>query len=134
MTEHYKTEGYEDCLYEQDFKMRFIKNTFSKLRNTKVFCIETEETIAGFPDVMTLTYENIANFYEFKFSNSKGVIKFKPTQPAFYKSNPTMNIKVVAYNQKTKIVHIFSADDIFDKNSPYCINPRAEINLCNAEV
>lgn len=137
ITSCYKTDKYVNCKYEQDFKMRFIKETFKPVRYRKVFCIETEETIAGFPDVMMLTCSNCGNkaeFFEFKFSNSKGVIKFQPTQPPFYRKNPEMGVIVVAYNQKTKVLHIFPASDIFDKNSRYAMNPRAEINLCKVEA
>ena len=48
-----------------------------------------------------------------------GNIKFQPTQPAFYKHNPELPIKVVAYNRYSKRVHVFSTGEIFDKDSPY---------------
>lgn len=132
-----KAPEYQDCTAEQDFKLRYIKNNFAKLKGYKTFCIETEETVAGFPDVMLLSYGNqkrLAYFYEFKFSDRYGKIKFKPTQPAFYRQNPEMEILVIAYNKKTSTLHEFPASLIFDKASNYRINPRAEINLCNAEV
>ena len=134
MLKFYKATEYLDCISEQDFKLRYIKNNIRKMEHTKVFCIETEETIAGFPDVMTLSYGSVAKFYEFKFSDRHGNIKFQPTQPAFYKLNPEMEITVIAYNAKTGTVHNFHASEIFDKESRYKIDPRAMINLCNAEV
>lgn len=137
MKHYVKTPEYMDCRWEQDFKLRYIKNNFAKLGHTKTFCIETEETVAGFPDVMTLVSSNcvnLARFYEFKFSDRFGKIKFQPTQPAFYKKNPEMQVTVIAYNKKTGVLHEFPASEIFDKRSNYKINPRAEINLCNAEV
>lgn len=134
MNTYYVEKKYRDCRSEQDFKISYIKDNYSSLpRGTKVFCVETEETVAGFPDVMTLMQGNIASFYEFKFSDRYGKIKFQPTQPAFYKMNPEMNVRVIAYNKKTGVLHKFSAELIFDKNSGYKINPRAEINLCNVE-
>lgn len=134
MLKFYKTDEYADCMYEQDFKNRYIKNNFAKLEHTKTFCIETEETVAGFPDVMTLSYGNVARFYEFKFSDRFGKIKFQPTQPSFYRRNPEMEITVIAYNKVTRTVHTFHASEILDKESRYRIDPRAEINLRNAEV
>lgn len=134
MLKFYKTDEYADCMYEQDFKNRYVRNNFAKLEHTKTFCIETEETVAGFPDVMTLSYGSVARFYEFKFSDRFGKIKFQPTQPSFYKCNPEMQITVIAYNRVTRTVHAFHASEIFDKESRYKLNPRAEINLCNAEV
>ena len=49
----YKTKEYIDCKTEQPFKIRYIANNFGKLKHTKAFCIETEETVAGFPDVIS---------------------------------------------------------------------------------
>lgn len=132
-----KAPEYLDCVSEQQFKLQYIKNSFAKLERTKTFCIETEETIAGFPDVMTLVCsncENLARFYEFKFSDRFGRIKFQPTQPSFYKRNPEMEVTVVAYNKKTGVLHKFPASEIFKKESKYKIDMRAEINLCSAEV
>ena len=134
MLKFYKTDEYADCMYEQDFKNRYIKNNFAKLEHTKTFCIETEETVAGFPDVMTLSYGNVARFYEFKFSDRFGKIKFQPTQPSFYRRNPEMEITVIAYNKVSRTVHAFHASEILDKESRYRIDPRAEINLHNVEV
>lgn len=134
ITFYYKTKEYLDCKTEQPFKIKYIANNFRKLKHTKTFCIETEETVAGFPDVMTLTDGREAKFYEFKCSDSLGKIKFQPTQPSFYKRNAEMEVTVVAYNRKSQIVHLFSASEIFKKESKYKINLKAEINLCNAEV
>lgn len=120
-------EEYAICNNEQHFKKLYCYNELSK-QNTihKIFCIETEETVAGFPDVMeTITISagscTQAFFYEFKFSSKNGVIKFQPTQPAFYKKNSELPIKVVAYNNQSKRVHVFSTNELFNKESPYCI-------------
>lgn len=134
------TYDFVNCVTEQAFKMSYINKTMRNMRNgNKIFCIETEETIAGFPDVLELWTANLqagsctqAFFYEFKFSDKNGNIKFQSTQPAFYKQNRELNIKVIAYNQYSKRVHVFSTNEIFDKESPYyTINAR--INLCNVE-
>lgn len=131
------TDTYVTCKEEQDFKKLYIVSELKKkYPNTiqKFFCIETEETVAGFPDVMELLIDSTirAHFYEFKFSDNRGSIKFQPTQPAFYKMNPEMEICVVAYNCVSKRVHLFRTNEIFDKESPYyTINAR--INLCAVE-
>ena len=132
-----KKPKYLDCISEQDFKLRYVKDNFAQLKKHKIFCIETEETIAGFPDVMLLScgeHRRLAYFYEFKFSDRFGKIKFQPTQPSFYKRNPEMDVTVIAYNKKTGVLHRFPASEIFKKESKYKIDVRAEINLCNAEV
>lgn len=135
------TDVYSTCRDEQDFKKFYCTLELKKgrqnfLLNTvqKIFCIETEETVAGFPDVMELLIDSTirAHFYEFKFSDKRGNIKFQPTQPAFYKMNPEMEICVVAYNCVSKRVHLFSTNEIFDKNSPY-YTTNAKINLCAVE-
>ena len=131
------TDTYLTCKDEQDFKKLYCVTELKKkyhLTVQKIFCIETEETVAGFPDVMELLIDSTirAHFYEFKFSDRRGNIKFQPTQPAFYKMNPEMEICVVAYNCVSKRVHLFRTNEILDKESPY-YTTNARINLCAVE-
>lgn len=131
------TDTYLTCRDEQEFKKLYcIAEIKRKYENTvqKIFNIETEETVAGFPDVMELLIDSTtrAYFYEFKFSDRRGNIKFQPTQPAFYKKNPEMEICVIAYNCVSKRVHLFRTKEIFDKASPY-YTTNARINLCAVE-
>lgn len=120
---------YAICNNEQHFKKLYCVTEIKKQNpGQKIFNIETEETVAGFPDVMELWTANLqagsctqAFFYEFKFSSKNGVIKFQPTQPAFYKKNSELDIKVVAYNNQSKRVHVFSTKELFNKESPYYI-------------
>lgn len=120
------TDEYKDCKDEQAFKMKYVK----KLNTDQYkFCIETEETIKGFPDVLLVSRGyGYASFLEFKFA-SKGIIKFQPTQPAFYKMCAGLDIKVIAYEPDRMIIHSFNATDIFDKASPYRINEKGEVIL-----
>lgn len=123
---------------EQSFKMKYIKMCMEQKElsdSQRIFCIETEETVKGFPDVMKVIIDkvNTVYFYEFKFSDKNGKIKFQPTQPSFYRHNRALNVEVVAYNQKTEKLHIFKAESLFDINSPYKMNEKAEVNLCLAE-
>lgn len=135
MTEFNTKIDFSDCKNEQQFKMKYIKNVL-RLQFEKVFCIETEETVKGFPDVMCLTGkgEDIpqAFFYEFKYSNAQGKIKFQPTQPAFYKANnAVMNIWIVAYNKKTNSVVGFPVWDMSSVKGErkYYMNEKAEVQL-----
>lgn len=130
------SDDFVKCRDEQAFKRLYcnLRLRQKECKNQKIFCIETEETVAGFPDVMELLIDSTirAHFYEFKFSDRRGDIKFQPTQPAFYKKNPEMEICVIAYNCVSKRVHLFRTNEIFDKESPYYTN-NARINLCKAE-
>lgn len=128
-----KKIDFSSCKNEQQFKMKYIKEIL-KPQFDRVFCIETEETASGFPDVMCLSEPKVytcrAMFFEFKYSNAHGKIKFQPTQPAFYKANnKVMHIIIVAYNKKANTVHEFYADDVFNKDSPYCMNEISEVQL-----
>lgn len=132
------SDTYVSCENEQQFKKLYCV-TELKRRNAgqKIFNIETEETVAGFPDVMELVTISAGSciqafFYEFKISDLSGSIKFQPTQPAFYKHNSELPIKVVAYNRFSKRVHVFSTNEIFDKNSPY-YTTNGRIGLTGAE-
>jgi hypothetical protein len=125
---------FSDCKDEQQFKMKYIREVLNP-QFERVFCIETEETVRGFPDVMCLSNTSIfltaqAFFLEFKYSNAQGKIKFQPTQPAFYRANnEVMHIMIVAYNKKTNNVHQFTVSCLFNKDSPYCMNEKAEVQL-----
>lgn len=130
------TFDYSACNNEQKFKMLYIKNVLKKTDYIYVYPIETEETIRGFPDVMCLKEKQgymLADFYEFKISDKSGKIKFQPTQPAFYKSSADLKVNVVALNKRSGKVHNFKVADLFDSNSVYKMNEKAEVNLNKGE-
>ena len=134
-----KSEDFELCVDEQAFKKlyctKYLKHKFTGVTQ-KIFCIETEETIAGFPDVMELMTSKggvtTVQFYEFKASDRYGNIEFQKTQPPFYRSNKELDIRVIAYNRKSQRVHLFSTDEIFNKESVYYTTNR-RINLAIVE-
>ena len=132
------SDDFVKCRDEQAFKKLYcgLKLRHKEIPNQKIFFIETEETVAGFPDVMELfTSSSCAmavHFYEFKASDRYGVIELQPTQPAFYKNNEDLKVRIIAYNRKSQRVHTFSANEIFNKNSPYHTTNR-RINLTIAE-
>ena len=124
-------EGVEQ-LDEATFKKRNLSDVWSKAyKNSYIFCIETEETIPGFPDVEILPKEHGIDplFLEYKVSDKRGVIKFKKSQPIFYKKHPDMPITVVAYNNKTGDRHTFDKDDLFLRGGRYEMNERREVRL-----
>lgn len=126
-----RTEDYAKCQNEQQFKMLWLKRNQNP--NTYFFCIETEETVKGFPDVMSVCRDTTKSiFFEFKFTKT-GKIKFQPTQPAFYKAHSDMNIWIVAFNRKTGNVHEFYAKELFNNKSAYRLNLKAEVNLNKVE-
>lgn len=124
---------YSKCKNEQEFKMLFLKSEKDR-KDFFTFCIETEETVKGFPDVLCINKETgVASFEEFKYTKT-GKIKFQPTQPAFYKKYNDLPIIIVAYDAKTDKVHTFMTYELFDRNSPYYMNEKAEVDLNKAEV
>ena len=126
-----KAEKYAKCTDEQSFKMKYLKE--NQTNSFYQFCIETEETVKGFPDVIAISkIDSTTTLFEFKFTKT-GKIKFQPTQPAFYKSHPELRIYVLAYNAKTKQLHLFGAGALFLEGR-YKMNEKAEVDLCKAEV
>ena len=124
---------YSKCKNEQEFKMLFLKSAKDR-KDFFTFCIETEETVKGFPDVLYIKKSDAqASFEEFKYTKT-GKIKFQPTQPAFYKQYFTLPITIIAYDAKTDKVHTFMTYELFDRNSPYYMNEKAEVDLNKAEV
>ena len=127
-----KNDYFSQCENEQQFKMLYTKKLASESEYR--FCIETEETVKGFPDV--LIYDRnvkMARFEEFKFTKN-GKIKFQSTQPAFYKKYKDLYIEVLAYNKKSNCLHWFMVTELFNKSSPYCLNEKSEVNLGLAEA
>jgi hypothetical protein len=125
-----RTSLYADCRSEQSFKSKFLRQNADP--KWEAFCIETEETVRGFPDVLVVSKEDSTCFLlEFKFTKT-GKIKFQPTQPSFYRSHKYMDIWIVAYNAKTKVLHRFSKDALFS-DGIYCMNGKAEVDLNKAE-
>ena len=123
---------FSKCKDEQQFKMKFLKHAKNK-NDFYTFCIETEETVKGFPDVLCIKKDTEkVSFEEFKFTKT-GKIKFQPSQPAFYRKYITLPISIIAYNAKTNKVHWFQTFELFDKESPYYMNEKAEVDLCQAE-
>lgn len=120
---------------EQELKMWFMKNRFGTLKgDIYSFCIETEETCAGFPDVMvTDKRTSETTFYEFKHSHDSNSVKFRPAQPAFYRKHDKMNIYIIAYNSRSGIVHMFTPEEMFDESSPYFMSENGTVNLLLAE-
>lgn len=132
-------DDFVTCDNEQQFKKLYcisrLKQKGAVTAKQSLFCIETEETVAGFPDVMELTTfrgKTTARFFEFKISDKRGNIRFQPTQPSFFKQNYELDIKVVAYNRVSKRVHVFSTNEIFHKQAPY-YTTNGRINLCSVE-
>lgn len=125
--------NYSKCKNEQEFKMKFLKSAKNK-QDFYCFCIETEETVKGFPDVLCVEKNtDQASFEEFKYTKT-GKIKFQPTQPSFYKRYSTLPICIIAYNAKSDKVHCFMTHELFNKESPYYMNEKSEVDLCKAEV
>jgi hypothetical protein len=113
--------------------MAWIRKLKSDMQYHEFFCIETEETVKGFPDAIQIAKrDRTCTFYEFKYTKT-GKIKFQPTQPAFYKAHPDLKIRVVAYNAKTNCLHHFETSLLFNKDSRYCMNEKAEVDLNKAE-
>lgn len=119
---------YLDCFDEQKFKMKYIKEALPK-KDYTAFCIETEETVKGFPDVLVIDKKSgLISFQEFKFARG-GKVVFQPSQPAFYKAHPEMNIYVVAFDPKKQFIHVFNVKTMFDPCSPYKIDEKGEVTL-----
>ena len=126
-----RSDDYIGCQNEQQFKMKWLK--VHELPESTHFCIETEETVKGFPDVMFIDNDTKqVHFIEFKFTKT-GKIKFQPTQPAFYKKYYHLPVKIVAYNAKTNCLHQFIKEDLFMDCSAYKMNEKAEVDLCKVE-
>jgi hypothetical protein len=87
---------------ENVFKRDWIhRNTESG--KGRYFCIETEETVGGFPDVLAVfssgntSFLQLCAFFEFKVSDASGMVRFRRSQLAFMKRNSDLAISTVAW-------------------------------------
>lgn len=110
---------------EQEFKKAWI-SAYGRFWK-KVFCIETEETVAGFPDVMCVDRDNRIQLLEFKVSDRSGSIKFQPTQPAFYRMHPDIPVSVVVLYRKPVSTWIHFDAQFLMKGR--LLSPRASVNV-----
>ena len=93
----------------------------------KVFCIETEDTEPGFPDIMQYA-DNKAFFIEVKVSDNQGWIQFKKSQPPFYLRNKELRIQIAALDNRSGKVHRFLAKELFSPG-PYMMNDKRRVKL-----
>jgi hypothetical protein len=105
---------------ETEFKGAVVKR-LSALGEASFFCIETEETIPGFPDVLKLPldrYQTNATMIEFKCSDASGKIAFKKSQPLFYRQNYKKHwILILAWDKRTSQSICFTAEEILKYKS-----------------
>ena len=80
---------------EAEFKRDFVE--LLRESGGTPFCIESEETEPGFPDVLEI-YEGMASLYEMKITDRHGIFKMQKTQPLFYKTYPNLKIYVVIWD------------------------------------
>lgn len=101
---------------EQDFKMAWIRScTERALPGTRFFCVETEETEPGFPDVMTLSFKQTAKFFEMKLADAKDNFTLQPTQPLFYRGHTDMNISIMVWSNKRNKLYKINASEIITR-------------------
>jgi hypothetical protein len=96
---------------EGTFKADVLKIWARRNDGWEHFKIETEETVPGFPDVMSLS----ANGYgltEFKVSNAYGVIKFEKSQLLFYACHIKLRIAILAWDVPGKRIVSISPHEI----------------------
>lgn len=86
-----KSQYKNEAEFKKDFVEILRKNGYT------VFCIESEETAPGFPDVMAV-YDEKVYFYEMKITDRHGSFKMQKTQPKFYKTYPNLKIYVVIWD------------------------------------
>jgi hypothetical protein len=120
-------------MQEAEFKAKKIRRWKDEGAYDKIFCIETEETLPGFPDTMARVeakvLPDIWHFYEFKVSDKKGVIKFERSQPMFYRKHPDLGVRVIALDNRTGTEVLFHVEELFDMESRHYMNMKLEVQL-----
>jgi hypothetical protein len=103
---------------EQKFKMDYINRSVKRESpDWRFFCIESEETVPGFPDLLIVDGNSCYTSIEFKVSDEKGVITFKKSQPLFYKTNPMVRIGILAWDVPRKRLVRITPDEVVKNKS-----------------
>lgn len=113
---------------ESEFKAETIKRWLDIGHFDRVFCIESDETVPGFPDCLCHDDDGF-HLYEFKSSDERGDIKFKKTQPRFYLQNKCIDVAIIAFDNRNGKTHVFPASDLFDASSQYRISKSFTVRL-----
>jgi hypothetical protein len=83
--------------------------------NFTLFEIENEEKEPGMPDVLAIHSHQPAYFMETKYIGKDGKIKFKPSQPRFYKTNfPKVHIQIFAWDSRFSRIVVMSPQEVID--------------------
>jgi hypothetical protein len=83
---------------EQEFKQAVLKKWKGSGVCHSSFEIENEEKELGMPDVITVFSYTPAFFTEFKYADKNGVIKFRKSQPLFYRQHRDIDIRIFAWD------------------------------------
>ena len=95
---------------EAGFKRGFINDIKAKDKGLYRSILAIENTVEpGMPDLLMIDNEHKAYFAEIKYAR-KGIITFKKTQIPWYKRHLNLHIFIAAYNDKTKNIHLITAD------------------------
>ena len=110
-------------MLEREFENVCIEEMATANKNKAYYPIETEETQDGFPDAIEVD-KNLSKcgFLEFKVSDERGKIKFRKSQPIFYKKNYFLNIDIVAFDSRDGSVHRFPVSSLFDTKDKHFLN------------
>ena len=120
----------KDFTSEQEFKTWFLQDLREKETDVRVFPIETEETVPGFPDAVVLGQDRKARLYEFKYADKKGRITFRKTQARFFLlTDGFASVDVVAYDRMCNVYHVFPAKALFTPASPYYMTKHLQVVL-----
>lgn len=83
------------------------------------FCLETEETVPGMPDALRVCADRPVRLVEFKISDDDGKIKFKRSQPLFYRlyRHRGYDISVYAWDRRFDRAVYITTDEVIANKS-----------------
>jgi hypothetical protein len=99
---------------EPAFKKKYMSIiNDDKKRYKEVIAIENTVE-PGMPDLIVIDNKDKATFVEVKYAR-RGVISFKKTQLPWYRRHRHLNIIILAYNDKTRNLHVIDATVVLMK-------------------
>lgn len=124
MTDDALNIKHPSTMSETFFKEEYLKLLRRNFGRASFFCIETEETEPGMPDVLGVMRDKTGTvFLEFKVADNRRMIKFQHTQPSWYYRNSMLPIYIVAFDPITRLTFTMSPDHALSLRTLYYYLP-----------
>lgn len=113
---------------ESGFKKKYMDFIFKNPDRFKTVLAIENTVEPGMPDLIIVDKKSRSVFVEVKYAR-RGVITFKRTQIPWYRRHQNLYIVILAYNDKTKNIHMIDSSIVLLKAQNLCVKLEEESNF-----